>query len=83
MEEALDPECPLERTGSTSVPAPAADQAADPGSLRRVVVASSLGAVFEAYDLVLYGPTAAIVAAESSPGSIPPMPISSLCSPPP
>ena len=31
--------------------------------LRRVVVASSLGAVFEAYDLVLFGPMAAIVAA--------------------
>lgn len=40
------------------------DQAADPGSLRRVVMASSLGAIFEAYDLVLYGPMAAIVAAE-------------------
>ncbi|WP_246729127.1 MFS transporter [Methylosinus sp. RM1] len=48
----------------TSAPAPAADRAADPGSLRRVVVASSLGAIFEAYDLVLYGPMAAIVAAE-------------------
>jgi MFS family permease len=30
--------------------------------LRRVIVASSLGAIFESYDLVLYGPLAAIIA---------------------
>ncbi|AHG62148.1 MFS transporter [Advenella mimigardefordensis] len=35
-----------------------------PGRLRRVIVASSLGAVFEAYDLVLYGPLAAIIATQ-------------------
>ncbi|MBK3395673.1 MULTISPECIES: MFS transporter [Methylobacterium] len=34
----------------------------DRGRVRRVVVASSLGAVFEAYDLVLFGPMAAIIA---------------------
>lgn len=32
------------------------------GRVRRVVVASSLGAIFESYDLVLYGPMAAIIA---------------------
>jgi MFS family permease len=37
---------------------------ADAGGLRRVVVASSLGAIFEAYDLVLFGPMAAIIAAQ-------------------
>lgn len=55
-----------ERTASAGCGS-TAGQAADavaPGSLRRVVVASSLGAIFEAYDLVLYGPMAAIVAAE-------------------
>jgi MFS family permease len=36
----------------------------DPSQMRRVVVASSLGAIFEAYDLVLYGPMAAIIAAQ-------------------
>jgi MFS family permease len=46
---------------------PAADRGADvadTGGLRRVVVAASLGAVFEAYDLVLFGPMAAIIAAQ-------------------
>ncbi|MFC7397531.1 MFS transporter [Chelatococcus sp. GCM10030263] len=32
--------------------------------LRRVVFASSLGAIFEAYDLVLFGPMAGIIAAQ-------------------
>jgi MFS family permease len=32
--------------------------------MRRVIVASSLGAIFESYDLVLYGPLAAIIAAQ-------------------
>ena len=32
------------------------------GRVRRVIAASSLGAVFEAYDLVLFGPMAAIIA---------------------
>jgi len=36
----------------------------DRGSLRRVILASSLGAIFESYDLVLYGPMAAIIAAQ-------------------
>lgn len=36
----------------------------DRARLRRVVVASSLGAIFEAYDLTLYGPMAAIIAAQ-------------------
>jgi MFS family permease len=46
---------------------PAASAAAPPtnrAELRRVVVASSLGAIFESYDLVLYGPLAAIIAAQ-------------------
>jgi MFS family permease len=47
------------------VPAAGRDtDAADAGTLRKVVIASSLGAVFEAYDLVLYGPMAAIIAAQ-------------------
>jgi MFS family permease len=33
-------------------------------SLRRVVIASSLGAIFESYDLTLFGPLAAIIAAQ-------------------
>jgi MFS family permease len=37
---------------------------ANAGGLRRVVVASSLGAIFEAYDLMLFGPMAAIIAAQ-------------------
>jgi MFS family permease len=45
-------------------PAGRAAEAADTGSLGKVVVASSLGAIFEAYDLVLYGPLAAIIAAQ-------------------
>jgi MFS family permease len=32
--------------------------------MRKVIVASSLGAIFESYDLVLYGPLAAIIAAQ-------------------
>ncbi|MDP4021605.1 MFS transporter [Methylobacterium sp. NEAU 140] len=53
-------------TGASARRAPAPVEAAAPagdsGRMRRVVVASSLGAVFEAYDLVLYGPMAAIIA---------------------
>jgi MFS family permease len=33
-------------------------------SLRRVVIASSLGAIFESYDLTLFGPLAPIIAAQ-------------------
>ncbi|MGQ9366204.1 MFS transporter [Azospirillum sp. ST 5-10] len=44
--------------------AEAAPVTVERGRMRRVVVASSLGAIFEAYDLVLYGPLAAIVAAQ-------------------
>jgi MFS family permease len=39
-------------------------QAANRSQVRRVIFASSLGAVFESYDLVLYAPMAAIIAAQ-------------------
>jgi MFS family permease len=49
-------------TASAAGVAPAAP--AERGELRRVVFASSLGAIFEAYDLVLFGPMAGIIAAQ-------------------
>src|SRR5262245_53367979 len=55
-----------DRPGAAGL-ARAPDQAADSagtGGLRRVIVASSLGAVFEAYDLTLFGPMAAIIAVQ-------------------
>jgi MFS family permease len=42
-------------TPSESVTTPAAIRAEDPGTLRRVIVASSLGTLFEWYDFYLYG----------------------------
>jgi MFS family permease len=52
---------PAGAAGLTPAPVRGAD-VADTGGLRRVVVASSLGAVFEAYDIILFGPMAAIIA---------------------
>src|SRR5262249_22162472 len=48
---------------STTVPVSEAPLAAV-SSLRRVVIASALGAIFESYDLALFGPLAAIIAAQ-------------------
>jgi MFS family permease len=51
-----------DNASAVSGAAPAAP--AERSELRRVVFASSLGAIFEAYDLVLFGPMAGIIAAQ-------------------